>query len=52
MTQQYGRQGDEYILTPEEIAQFHRDGYITLRGVMTEEELAPLEAEFERFIRG
>jgi phytanoyl-CoA hydroxylase len=52
MTQTYGRQGSEYILTEEEIAQFHRDGYITLRGVMTEEELAPLEAEFTRFVTG
>jgi phytanoyl-CoA hydroxylase len=49
---QYGRQGNEYILTPEEISQFHRDGYITLREVMTSNELAPLEAEFGRFIRG
>ena len=49
---QTGRNGDEYILTDEEIAQFHRDGYITLRGVMTDEELAPIEEEFDRFIRG
>lgn len=52
MTKAYGRQGRDYILTDEEIAQFHRDGYVTLRGVMTEEELAPLEAEFERFVTG
>lgn len=50
--QTYGRQGDEYILTPEQIAQYHRDGYILLEQVMTEAELAPIEAEFERFIRG
>lgn len=49
---QPGRQGSDYILTEEQIAQFHRDGYITLRGVMTEAELAPLEAEFQRFIQG
>ena len=52
MINQYGRRGSGYILTPEEIAKFHRDGYITLREVMTEDELAPLEAEFGRFIRG
>ena len=52
MGTQFGRQGADYILTPEEIAQFHRDGYITLRGVMTEEELAPIDADFGRFIRG
>ena len=30
MTKAYGRQGRDYILTDEEIAQFHRDGYVTL----------------------
>ncbi|MEJ5979167.1 phytanoyl-CoA dioxygenase family protein [Novosphingobium sp. PS1R-30] len=52
MTQDYGRKGDDYRLSPDEIDQFHRDGYVILRGVMSEEELAPLEQEFERFIRG
>ena len=47
-----GRQGDEFILTPTEIEGFHRDGYITLRQVMSEAELEPLETEFERFIQG
>lgn len=46
------RQGDDYILSPDEIEQFHRDGYVTLRGVLSEEELATIEPEFERFIRG
>jgi ectoine hydroxylase-related dioxygenase (phytanoyl-CoA dioxygenase family) len=50
--QTLGRQGDEYILSAEQIEQFHRDGYVTLRGVMTEDELAEIEIEFERFIRG
>ena len=48
----FGRQGDDYVLTPEQIASFHRDGYITLTSVMSQEELAPIEAEFELFIRG
>lgn len=48
----FGRQGDDYILSPEEIEQFHRDGYVTLRGVLSEEEKAAIEPEFERFIRG
>jgi Phytanoyl-CoA dioxygenase (PhyH) len=52
MTDNYGRQGDDYILTPAQIEQFHRDGYATLEGVMSEEELAPIEVEFERFICG
>lgn len=48
----YGRQGEDYVLTPEQIAQFHRDGYVTLRGVLSEDEVAALEPEFDRFIRG
>jgi len=47
-----GRQGDDYILSPDEIEQFHRDGYVTLRGVLSEEELAAIEPEFDRFICG
>ncbi len=47
-----GRIGDEYILTQAEIDQFHRDGYVILRQVVTESELVEIELEFERFIRG
>jgi ectoine hydroxylase-related dioxygenase (phytanoyl-CoA dioxygenase family) len=47
-----GPHGDDYILTPEQIAQFHRDGYVTLRGVMSEAEIAAIEPEFQRFIAG
>lgn len=52
MSQQYGRQGALYILTPSQIEQFHRDGYVTLEAVMSEEELAPIEVDFGHFIRG
>ncbi len=52
MTDHFGALGDDYLLRPEEIAQFHRDGYVTLRGVMSEADLAPIEPEFERFITG
>lgn len=53
MTQQtLGRNGADYILSDAQIAQFHRDGYVTLRDVLTEDELAAIEPEFERFIRG
>lgn len=52
MTEGTGRLGDDYILTQDEIDQFHRDGYVTLRGVVCEEELAAIEPEFELFIRG
>lgn len=47
-----GRQGDDYLLSTDEIAQFHRDGYVTLRGVLTDVEIATIEPEFERFMRG
>ncbi len=52
MTEPFGRMGDEYLLTPEQIARFHRDGYVTLPGVMAEAELLAIEPDFERFIRG
>jgi hypothetical protein len=50
--QKPGPQGDEYILSREEIAAFHRDGYVTLRAVLTEPELRTIEPQFESFIRG
>jgi ectoine hydroxylase-related dioxygenase (phytanoyl-CoA dioxygenase family) len=52
MPMQLGRQGDEYILSPEQIAQFQRDGYVVLPDVMSEEELQPIEAAFQLFITG
>lgn len=36
---QWGRQGDEYVLSPEQIEQFHRDGDVTLRDLLTEDDL-------------
>jgi ectoine hydroxylase-related dioxygenase (phytanoyl-CoA dioxygenase family) len=48
----HGRQGDDYLLTPAQIEQFHRDGYVTLEGVMSEGELTAIEGEFQRFITG
>lgn len=50
MTKPSGRQGEEYILSAEDIARFRRDGYVTLRDVMTEAELAVIEPEFQRFM--
>jgi phytanoyl-CoA hydroxylase len=47
-----GIHGDEYLLTPEQVASYGREGYLVLPQVVTEAELAPLELEFERFIRG
>jgi ectoine hydroxylase-related dioxygenase (phytanoyl-CoA dioxygenase family) len=52
MSSQIGRQGDDYILSKDQIEQFHREGFVILRSVMSEAELAPVEQEFGRFIRG
>jgi hypothetical protein len=48
----HGREGDHYVVTPEQVAQFHRDGYVTLTDVMTERELESIEPDFGQFIRG
>jgi ectoine hydroxylase-related dioxygenase (phytanoyl-CoA dioxygenase family) len=47
-----GRDGDSYHLTAGQIEQYRRDGYLTLRDVVTEEELQGIEADFQRFIEG
>lgn len=52
MSAHYGRDGDDYILSPAEIEQFHRSGYVTLRQVMSSDELLEIEDEFARFIGG
>jgi ectoine hydroxylase-related dioxygenase (phytanoyl-CoA dioxygenase family) len=52
MTEKYGRQGEDYILSRDEIEQFRRDGYVTLRDVMTEEELTVIEPDFDLFTSG
>uniref|UniRef100_A0A7S2S1V4 Phytanoyl-CoA dioxygenase n=1 Tax=Mucochytrium quahogii TaxID=96639 RepID=A0A7S2S1V4_9STRA len=44
--------GDNYWLTQEEIDSYHRDGYVKLNGVLTNEELGPIERVFEEFIQG
>jgi ectoine hydroxylase-related dioxygenase (phytanoyl-CoA dioxygenase family) len=52
MAEKLGRQGDEYILSADQVEAYRRDGYLTLRDVVTEEELQAIEPDFERFIRG
>lgn len=52
MNERGGRDGEHYWLTAQEIAQFKRDGYVTLRDVMTEAELTAIEPAFQQFIRG
>lgn len=42
---------DEFALRPDEIEAFHRDGWITLNGFLSEAELKPLEDTYMRFLR-
>lgn len=42
---------DHYALTADEIAAFHRDGWITLPGLLSDAELRPLEELYMRFLR-
>ena len=46
------RRGDDYLVSEDEKAAFRRDGYVHLRGVLAESELAEIEAVYERFLRG
>ncbi len=39
---QHRRKGNNYIITSEEINQFHEEGYIVLNDVLTEAELQTL----------
>ena len=51
--QRYGRiSNDEYILTPDQIESFHRDGCITLEHVLTKDEVEPLCCIFDQFVNG
>lgn len=43
---------EEYLLSPEQIESFHRDGCVTIPNVLTEEECHRLTVLFDRFIAG
>jgi len=43
--------GDTYKLTKQEIDQFHRDGYLVVPGVVSEEELVKIEEIFDMFMK-
>lgn len=45
------RQGDRYRVSPEEVERFRTDGYVTLEGVLSPEELAEIEQVVSRFLR-
>lgn len=44
--------GDDYPLTPEQVRVFHESGYAVLENFLAEDELASIEAVYDRFIRG
>jgi len=46
------RQGDRYLVTDDDRRRFREDGWLHLRGLLSEEELSPIEVVYERFIRG
>lgn len=48
----YGRDGDEYRLEPQQVEHFKKFGYVHLEGLLSEEEMSALEAEYVRFLKG
>ncbi len=44
------RDADRYVLSREEIDRFHAEGWVHLPGLVSEEELAALEAVYQRFL--
>jgi hypothetical protein len=46
----YGRKGDEYILTRQQIESFHRDGCVTIPDVLADNEVDELAEVFDRFV--
>jgi hypothetical protein len=50
---EFGRvSDDEFILTPEQIETFHREGCVTIPDVLREDEVADLEKVFNKFMTG
>lgn len=52
MSEATRRDGPLYQLTDADIEAFHKEGYVHLPGVLAESELAELEKEYMRFLRG
>ena len=46
------RDGGRYVVTPQEVEQFSREGYLSLNGLLTEAEMATLDPWFEHFVQG
>lgn len=45
------RHGNAYRVLPEEVEAFQVEGYVHLRGVLSEAEMAEIEAVYDRFLR-
>jgi hypothetical protein len=49
----YGRiSDDEFVLSPEQIEAFHRDGCVTVQDVLSDDEVDELASVFSRFVSG
>ncbi|MGB0112340.1 MAG: phytanoyl-CoA dioxygenase family protein [Ilumatobacteraceae bacterium] len=46
------RDGAIYVITSDERASFERDGYVHLRGVLSDDELVEIDATYDAFMRG
>ena len=46
------RQDDRYLVTDADREAFRRDGYVHLRGVMSDDEMVDIEDVYDRFLRG
>lgn len=46
------RQGDRYLVSADDVQAFHRDGFVHLKGVMSDEEMNAIEIVYEQFLRG
>ena len=45
------RQGERYLVSADERAAFERDGWVHLAGVLSDDELRPIEETYMRFLR-
>ena len=51
MDAKLGRQGEQYILSEDQLSSFRREGYVHLEGVLSAQEVDALEADYGRLIR-
>jgi hypothetical protein len=49
---QHRRNGNHYLITPQEVQQFNEEGYIILDEVLTEMEMEFLDLWFDHFVQG